>query len=154
MPIVDRIERTIVLPVSRERVWAAITKPEHLKHWMGMVEDMDFRVGGAINFTWENERSSYPGIIEVIEPFHRFAFRWSSYAIGHPELKLTSTASTLVSFTLEENAEGTQLIVVESGFASLPATIPAEQSSQDNQQGWQALLTGLRTYLQNQVGAL
>lgn len=151
MTIPDRIERIEVLPVSRERVWDAITKPEHLSHWLSMVRDMDFRVGGEINFTWENERSPYPGIIETIEPLHCFAFRWSSYAIGHPELKLAPTPSTRVSFTLEEIAEGTQLTLVESGFASLPEAIPAVQSSQDNQEGWQVILTGLRTYLQSQV---
>lgn len=116
--IPDRIERIEVLPVSRERVWDAITKREQLSQWLSMVRDMDFRVGGEINFTWENERSPYPGIIEVIEPPHRFAFRWAAYAIGHPELKLAPTASTRVSFTLEEIAEGTQLTLVESGFAS------------------------------------
>src|SRR5215469_3430481 len=96
MTIPDRIERTLVLPVPRERVWDAITKPEHLAHWLGMVSDLDFRVGGAMHFTWEHERSAYPGVIEVIEPLHRFAFRWSSYAIGHPALGLAPTATTLV----------------------------------------------------------
>ena len=153
MSISDRIERIEVLPVSRERVWDAITKPEHLSHWLSMVRDMDFRVGGAIHFTWDNELSPYTGLIEAIEPSHRFAFRWSSYAIGHPELKLPSTASTLVEFTLEEVAEGTRLTLVESGFASLPEAIPAMQSYQDNQEGWQAILTGLHTYVQSHVKA-
>lgn len=150
MTIPDRIERTLVLPISRERVWEAITQPEHLSHWLDMVSEMDFRVGGEIQFTWENKRSPYPGVIEVIEPLHRFAFRWSAYAIGHPELHLAATATTRVEFTLEEVAEGTQLTLIESGFASLPETIPGEQSRQDNQEGWNLLLTGLRTYLQSQ----
>jgi uncharacterized protein YndB with AHSA1/START domain len=154
MTLPDRIERTLVLPVPRERVWDAITKPEHLAHWLGMVSDMDFRVGGAIHFTWENERCPYPGTIEVIDPPHRFAFRWSSYAIGHPKLRVVPTASTLVEFTLEELAEGTQLTLVESGLASLPQAIPAGEAYQDNQQGWQALLTELRAYVQSQMEAL
>jgi len=58
-----------------------------------------------------------------------------------------------VEFTLEEIAEGTQLTLVESGFASLPEAIPAVQSYQDNHEGWQVILTGLRTYLQSQVEA-
>lgn len=153
MTIPDRIERIDVLPVSRQRVWDAITKPEQLSQWLSMVMEMDFRVGGAIQFTWENERSPYPGVIEVIEPLHRFAFRWSSYAIGHPELKLAPASSTLVEFTLEEVAEGTRLTVVESGFASLADAIQAAQSYRDNQEGWHALLSGLRTYLQSQISA-
>ena len=154
MTLPDRIERTLVLPVPRQRVWDAITKPEHLAHWLGMVSDMDFRVGGAIHFTWENERSPYPGIIEVIEPEHRFAFRWSSYTIGNPKFRFVTAPTTLVEFTLEELANGTQLTLVESGFASLPQTIPAEEVYQDNQHGWQLLLSELRTYLQHQMEAL
>src|SRR5229473_2939294 len=65
MTLPDQIERTLILPVPRERVWDAITKPEHLAHWLGMISDMDFRVGGAIHFTWENEPCPYPGMIEV-----------------------------------------------------------------------------------------
>lgn len=152
MTILDRIERIEVFPVSRERVWNAITKPEQFSQWFGIVKDMDVRVGGQINFVWDNERSPYPAVIEMIEPLHRFAFRWYSYAIGHPDLKLAPTSSTLVEFTLEEIAEGTRLTLVESGFASLPEALAAS-SLQDNQGGWEAGLNELRSYLQNQVPA-
>ena len=83
MTLSDRIERTMVLPAPRQRVWEAITKPEQLAHWFGVVSDMDFRVGGAIHFTWKNEPCPYAGQIEVIEEPHRFAFRWPSYAVCH-----------------------------------------------------------------------
>ena len=150
MTIPDQIERIEILPVARTRVWDAITKPEQFAQWFGIIRDMDFRVGGHINFTWENELSPYPAIIEVIEPLHCFAFRWYSYALGHPELKLAPNAGTLVSFTLEEVAEGTQLRVVESGFASLPEATQAAQAYQDNHEGWRIELNELRTYLQSQ----
>src|SRR2546429_5044756 len=65
MTLSDRIERTMVLPAPRQRVWEASTKPEQLAHWFGVVSDMDFRVGGAIHFTWENEPCPYTGRIEV-----------------------------------------------------------------------------------------
>jgi len=119
-----------------------------------MVKDMDFRVGGEINFTWENGHSPYPGVIEVIEPGQRFAFRWYSHAIGHPELKLSPHVGTLVEFTLKEVAEGTQLTLVESGFAFLPDMAIAEQSYQDNQGGWSVLLHGLRAFVLGQVSAM
>src|SRR5207244_8707862 len=88
MTLSDRIERTMVLPAPRQRVWEAITKPEQLAHWFGVVSDMDFRVGGAIHFTWENEPCPYTGRIEVIEEPHRFAFRWPSYAVSRPRSRL------------------------------------------------------------------
>ena len=64
MTLSDRIERTMLLPVPRERVWDAVTKPEQFARWFGVVSAMDFRVGGAIQFTWENEPCPYPGVIE------------------------------------------------------------------------------------------
>lgn len=48
------MERTF--PVPRERVWAAFTECEHLKHWWGPHGwdlthcDMDFRVGGRWHY--------------------------------------------------------------------------------------------------------
>lgn len=153
MTLPDRIERTLVLPIPRQRVWDAITQPQHLAHWLGMVSAMDFRVGGEIQFTWEDERSPYPGIIEVIEPIERFAFRWSSYAIGNPSFKLANPSTTLVEFTLEALVDGTRLTLVESGFASLLQPVPAGQAYQDNQHGWRELLSRLHTYLERPVEA-
>lgn len=150
MAIADRIERTILLPVPRKRVWDAVTKPEQFARWFGVVGDMDFRVGGAIQFIWENERCPYPGVIEVIEPEQRFVFRWPSYAVSHPNVTYEAVPSTVVEITLEERAEGTFVTLVESGFASLPQPIPVEDAFRDNQDGWQECLIGLRDYLQSQ----
>lgn len=149
MTLADRIERTMVLPVQRQRVWEAVTKPEQLARWFGEVSAMDFRVGGAIHFSWENKPCPYQGWIEVIEPIQRFAFRWPSYAISHPEITFATAPSTLVDITLEEHAEGTLLTLVESGFASQPQFVPAEELYRGNQDGWQACLNGLRVYLQS-----
>jgi uncharacterized protein YndB with AHSA1/START domain len=117
MTLADRIQRVEILPVSRERVWDAITKPEQLSQWFGIVRDMDFRVGGEINFTWEQERSPYPGIIEVIEPPHRFAFRWNSYAIGHPELGLAPSPTTVVEF-MARGTERIALLLADAGVSN------------------------------------
>lgn len=150
MAFSDRIERTILLPVRRGRVWDAVTKPEQLARWFGVVSGMDFRVGGAIQFSWENKPCPYPGVIEVIEKPQRFAFRWPSYAVSHPNVTFTNVPSTLVEITLEERAEGTLLTLVESGFASQPPFVPAEELYRGNQHGWQECFNGLRAYLQSQ----
>ncbi len=152
MTIADRIERIEMLPVPRERVWDAITRPEQFSQWFEVVRDIDFRVGGTITFTWENQLSPYSAVIEKIEPPQCFAFRWASYAYSHPELKLPPTHTTLVTFTLDEVAEGTRLTVLETGFAALPDAFRAE-SHQDNVEGWQSELPKLRAYLESAVSA-
>ncbi|WP_308441706.1 SRPBCC domain-containing protein [Reticulibacter mediterranei] len=143
-----RTNHTFAIP--RDRVWDAVTKPGQLARWFGVVSAMDFRVGGAIHFTWENEPCPYTGRIEVIEEPQRFAFCWPSYAVSHPRLTFATAPSTLVDITLQERAEGTLLTLVESGFASPPQPIPAEEAYRDNQDGWQECLNGLRAYLQSQ----
>src|ERR1700730_11708871 len=100
MTLADRIERTMVLPAQRQRVWEAVTKPEQLARWFGAVSAMDFRVGGGIQFRWENTPWRYPGAIVIIEPVQRFAFRWPSCAISHPEITFATAPSTLVDITL------------------------------------------------------
>jgi uncharacterized protein YndB with AHSA1/START domain len=150
MTLSDRIERTMVLPAPRERVWEAITKPEQLARWFGVVSAMDFRVGGAIQLSWENKPCPYPGVIEVIEKPQRFAFRWPSYALSHPEITFDIVPSTLVDITLEERADQTLFTLVESGFASQPQPVPAEELYRGNQKGWQGCFNELRAYLQSQ----
>ena len=102
--MVDSIVREITLPVSPEEAWEAITEPEHLEAWFAEeVEALDPVPGGevAVRFAGEGPRRA---VVEEVEECHRFAFRWSD------------EGATRVEFTLEEVAEGTRLIVVESGF--------------------------------------
>ena len=150
MTLFDRIERTMLLPVSRERVWDAVTKPEQLAQWFGVVSALDFRVGGTIQLTWEQEPCPYQGRIEVIEKPQRFAFRWPSYVVSHPNLTFATIPNTLVDIILEEQDEGTLLTLVESGFASLPQPLPAADAYRGDQDGGQEDLNWLYAYHQSE----
>jgi len=137
----DRIERELSLPAPPERVWAALTQADQLAGWFGTHAAIDLRPGGAVTFTWDG--SSGPvgqnsGVVEVVEPPRRFVFRWHSHGPDVPP--------TRVEFTLEPNAEGTLLRLVESGFASLPPHVRGE-SHRSNTQGWQRELAELAGYL-------
>jgi uncharacterized protein YndB with AHSA1/START domain len=139
-----------VFPVPRERVWAALTQPEQLSQWFEPMPFVDLRVGGDIRMG----RDHPTGVIEVVEPPHRFAFRWHApqEAGADHSLPVTQTPHTLVEFTLEEVAEGTRLTLVESGFASLPAEV-AEIYVKRNQVGWSGALTNLEHTLQGEMPA-
>ena len=150
MAIPDRIELVRIFPVSRERVWAAITQPEQLSRWFEPMPYVDLRVGGGIRLG----RDHPTGLIEVVEPPHRFAFRWhaSKETGGDLSLSVTQTFSTLVEFTLEEVAEGTRLTLVQSGFASLPGEA-VESYLKLNEKGWNGALTNLEHILQDEMPA-
>ncbi len=150
MTIPDRIELVRIFPVPRERVWDALTQPEQLSQWFEPMPYVDLRVGGGIRLG----RDHPTGVIEVVEPPHRFAFRWhaSKETGGDSSLPVTQTFSTLVEFTLEEVVEGTRLTLVQSGFASLRGE-EVESYLKLNQRGWNGALTNLEHTLQGEMPA-
>jgi uncharacterized protein YndB with AHSA1/START domain len=146
---VDRIEREVEVRASAERVWAALTEPAHLAEWFGDAgAELDgLRPGGRITFRWR-EHGTSRAVIEVVEPLRRFAFRWALRPGEEPR----PGNSTLVEFTLREEAGVTRLRVVERGFESLEGS--AEERARDvrsNEGGWAAELGELVEYLEGQA---
>jgi uncharacterized protein YndB with AHSA1/START domain len=137
----DSIERELILPVPPARVWTALTRADQLGAWFGTQASVDLRPGGEIVFTWDGStgpRGTNRGVIEVVEPPNRFAFRWQS--------RRDDVSMTRVEFTLEPHPEGTRLRLVESGFASLPPDLRGD-SHERNTRGWQHELGELAQYL-------
>jgi uncharacterized protein YndB with AHSA1/START domain len=93
------IRREIVLPAPREEVWEALTEPERLADWFANDVDLDLRPGGGASFRWSNGEQRTATVTEV-EPERRLAFAWDDEGE--------------VAFTLDDDAEGTRLTVVET----------------------------------------
>jgi uncharacterized protein YndB with AHSA1/START domain len=96
------IRREIVLEASRDEVWAALTDPRELERWFANDVELDLRPGGGAMFRWSNGESRQ-AVVTEIEPGERLAFEWE----GEGE----------VEFTLDEDADGTRLTVVETSPA-------------------------------------
>jgi uncharacterized protein YndB with AHSA1/START domain len=117
----DRIERATLIDAPIDRVWRLITEAEHLGTWFGDAgAQIDLRPGGRLELRWDGGHV-VSGVVEVVEPPHRFAYRWLLDADGPP----TPANSTLVEFTLQTEGSATRLQVVESGFDRLDQ--PAER---------------------------
>ncbi len=93
------IHKEIVLPATREQVWAALTDPAELERWFANDVELDLRPGGAARFCWDNGECREAVVTEV-EPGERLAFEWADEGE--------------VEFTLDEDADGTRLVVVET----------------------------------------
>ena len=145
----DRIERQIRLQAPRAKVWRALADAEAFGDWFGVnLKGQRFAVG-------ETARGhiTYPGYehlvcemqVERIEPERLFAYRWHPYAVD-PAVDYSREPTTLVEFTLEADADGILLRLVESGFDRIPLARRAE-AYRMNSGGWDEQMRNIRNYL-------
>ena len=140
MAFPDRIERTVEIAHSPDKVWAALTTAEGLGTWFGNEAAIDLRPGGSAWMKWSGGYKADLRVERVEEPTV-FGFTWQIF--GLPE---DDPRRTYVEFTLEPVGAGTRLTVVESGFAQLPDD--AHHTAYDgNTDGWPQELGELADYL-------
>jgi uncharacterized protein YndB with AHSA1/START domain len=138
----DRIEQEIVIEAGLERVWNLVTRPG----WW--VPDDSGADGGRAALepgalTVRESARWGRFVIEVVrvEPMSYAAFRWASEFPGEAPAEGNST---LVEFFVKPLGDAeTSVMLVESGFAGLPADRRAA-AWQANTGGWQEELAGLK----------
>jgi uncharacterized protein YndB with AHSA1/START domain len=96
------IYKDVFLLAARDQVWAALTEPRELERWFANDVEVDLRLGGEITFRWRNGEARRATVTEV-EPEERLVFEWDNEGE--------------VEFTLEDEADGTRLTVVETSPA-------------------------------------
>jgi uncharacterized protein YndB with AHSA1/START domain len=144
----DRVERTVQIAATAERVWEILTTPEHIGHWFGSGKPatVDLRAGGLMVID-PGPGERYLAHIVTVDPPHYFAYRWAS---AFPDVLADETNSTLVEFHLTAEEATTRLTVCESGFAAL--TIPPGRedfaSHKSHSQGWTEVLRTLADYVE------
>jgi uncharacterized protein YndB with AHSA1/START domain len=135
------VSRTITIKAPIDRVWAAVTEPEHIVKWAGSGATLDrLDVGGRGTWTFDGY-GTVPLEIEELDPPHAIAYRWGN--AKYPDID--PGQSTVFRFTLTPVDGGTQLTVVETGFETL--SDPAARMA-DNQGGWTSELDELVAYLE------
>jgi uncharacterized protein YndB with AHSA1/START domain len=140
-PFVLRLGR--LLPAPRERVFAALTRPDDVATWWGprlfttpQIE-LDLRAGGHYRFTMQppvGARFHVSGEFLEIDPPSRLAytFRWDEPTPDDRE--------TVVTLTLDAVDEGTELGVRQGEFAT-------EERLVLHRSGWTDSLDKLSTLL-------
>jgi uncharacterized protein YndB with AHSA1/START domain len=114
-----RLDR--VLPVPRPRVFRACIEPAELAQWWGPQGfttpeiDLDLRVGGAYRFGMQppdGELFHLSGEFREVEPPARlvYTFRWEE-----PD---PDDRETVVTMSLSDRRDSTDVVVVQSGFAT------------------------------------
>ncbi len=155
----DRIEKKILLRAPLQRVWRALADSAELGSWFGMKVDGPFapgaRVHGVIVPTTvdadvakmqePHAGTPFDFTIERMEPQRLLSFRWHPYAVDR-EADYSAEPTTLVVFTLEQQADGVLLTVTESGFDRIPLARRAD-AFKANEGGWEKQMTLIEKYL-------
>jgi uncharacterized protein YndB with AHSA1/START domain len=144
------VRRTVAIAAPVDKVWAAITEPQHLVRWFGQRADLPELAVGARGSLGFDGYGDFPLRIEELDSPHTIAYRWSNDNATPPADPGAGDAevfarSTVFRFTLEPNPEGTLLTVVETGFDSLGDPAAAMAS---NRRGWTDEIDELVAYLE------
>lgn len=143
-----QIERSLVVRAARSRVWRALTSASEFGQWFGVRIDGEFAPRATLHMVTTHEGHppiEFPVFVEHMEPETTLAWRWFPGG-ANPERE-DRTQTTLVTFTLEEVAEGTRVTVTETGFDRVKLADRA-RAYEDNQGGWQLQCQNLADYVQ------
>lgn len=142
------VRRTIRIAAPVEKVWRAVTEPEHISRWFGQTVLDGVGAGASGTMTFEGY-GVIPLRVEAIDAPRTVSYRWgnddTARRTGGP---LDETAATVFTFTLAEVEGGTELTVVETGFdrTSDPSANMAEHAA-----GWVEELDKLVALLEGEA---
>ena len=143
----DRIEKKVLLRAARASL-ARLTDSKEFGSWFGVRFDAPFKPGaslvGTVTPTTADaevaklqktfEGAPFAITVDRIEPRRLFSFRWHPFAVDRA-VDYSNEPTTLVTFELEEVAEGILLTISESGFDGIPIARRA-QAFTANEGGW------------------
>ncbi|PYX99451.1 MAG: hypothetical protein DMG64_19400 [Acidobacteria bacterium] len=133
------VRKTIA--ATPERLFAAWTKPEHLKQWWGpqgvicIGAAVDLRVGGRYrigNRLPDGKEVWITGEYRVVEPPTRLVYTW--------QIESTPQAPEIVTVSFERREKGTEVIVIHEH-------IPDASTRSQHEHGWQGCLAGLAKHV-------
>ncbi len=146
MTIADlsRIDRTIEIKASPERVWRALTNAKELSAWFQVTIEGDIVAGEEVWMQHKGQRFRVR-FVELTPPT-RFVWQWHPGAVD-PHVDYSREPRTTVTFTLEPSASGTRLSVAETGFNEISLARRSKVYG-DNNQGWAEVLLWLLKYVE------
>ena len=136
----DRIDRSIEIDASAERVWDLVTRPGWWINEGSVDPDPDLRVDGATTVLAHPKYGEF--LLETVEsrPPSYIAYRWHEPA---------REASTLVEFRIEPREGGVTLWVAESGFSRLGKQREEWlQHREGNVEGWRQELGAAKAFVE------
>jgi uncharacterized protein YndB with AHSA1/START domain len=146
--VANQIEKKIELKAPVSRVWRALTDYREFGEWFRVKLDRPF-VPGEVStghITWPGyEHLKWEAVVQEMDPEQYFSYTWHPYAMD-PNVDYSLETPTLVEFRLEKTANGTLLVVTESGFDDIPAE-RRDEAFRKNEGGWAQQVKNIETYV-------
>jgi uncharacterized protein YndB with AHSA1/START domain len=142
----NTIQKEILIPQPREKVWGAIADSAALAEWM-FPNNFEPRVGHRFTFRVPGKPEvKFEGLVvrcEVLEcePPGRLSFSWSAGG---------AVENTRVEFRLEPDGEGTRVFLEHSGFEISAAF--GEQAFKGAEYGWAKMFKQLEAVVTGAAG--
>jgi uncharacterized protein YndB with AHSA1/START domain len=137
-----KIERTIWIEASRERVWQAITDPKQIQQWFSPGTPWKLtalEVGGKI---FPEGYEDYASTLAVVEPPRQFSY----FLMANPP----ETAKITTTYMLEEENGGTRVTITETGLESMSAEAAQERIS-NNGRGYESMFENLKASIEGKA---
>lgn len=141
------VRRTIRIAAPVEKVWRAVTEPEHISRWFGRTVLDGVGAGATGTMTFEGY-GSIPLRVEAVDAPRSVSYRWGNDDAARRGGGIVDEATTTVfTFTLDEVDDGTELTVVERGF---DRTSDPAGNMADHAEGWVSELDKLVALLEGE----
>jgi uncharacterized protein YndB with AHSA1/START domain len=136
----DRIERSIDIDASAEKVWSLVQRPGWWINEHDVDPDPEIRREGEYDVVVHPKWGEFR-----LQTLERDEPRYISY---HWVDNVAPEAGTTVEFWIEERAGGVTLRVVESGFSGLKKDRAAiDNQIRENTRGWEKELEAARRFV-------
>jgi uncharacterized protein YndB with AHSA1/START domain len=137
-----------LIQAPRAKVWKALTDVNEFTKWLGVSADGPFVPGARVKMSVTSD--DYAGMvfyvtIEKMEPMELFSWRWHPGS-AEPNIDYSKEPMTLVEFRLQDEAAGTRVTVVESGFEAISLARRAKVF-EENVSGWEYQMAALEKYV-------
>jgi uncharacterized protein YndB with AHSA1/START domain len=140
------VRRTIHIGAPLAKVWSAVTEPTLISRWFGQADFDGSAAGAQGTLSWD-DYGSIPVRIEAVDAPRSITYRWSNDdALGKLPAEVDDRNSTVFTFTLEPDAGGTRLSVVETGFEN---TSDPSANLESHRGGWDSELDELVDLLES-----
>lgn len=144
----DSIRREITIDAPLERVWRLISTPGWWINDGEVIEHETTTDGDLTILHWKG--SDFPVRTLAVDEPRSVSYEWGSGAGASPDVQevMSERPHTQVTMSLEQEADGVRVTVVESGFAEHPDAEQAQQTYSENSVGWDQEVAAAKAHLE------